>query len=413
MYRIAIFNDSKWRDLPGSVFIKNELHKSNPGQFDVRIISYHLWEHVLNLFNPHVVILNHAQGVRSKTIASRVRRNGGIALVLFNEGIVEFEQRAEIFRQQRGAPNIHEFLCWNDITADMVDGVTVGCPRFDVYGDYKKAIDTKGLFCDKHNLDKEKKIVLWADSWPSAKFTYSMQSFHRSNWTDLKNTIADKWQDPDKFADEQFNAQEKFKIYILGMKNTFPGIQMVVKSHPMSDFTKWANWCREHGITLLHSEYSFNAINAADFIVTKLGSITVAESWLLKKPAIKLWTDYYSSSSVEQYEADECNAEDYSQLLLAFESLLNDIDYGTGTREKYLNKWGLTPQGSSQVVAERIKSICHDHEFELRTETDLPSFENAVVQHDIMYGNQKLDAFGNWDKAVVQQDLSDWYVKIK
>jgi len=415
LYRVAIFNDSKWRDSPGSVFIKHELHKNNPGKFDVRIISYHLWEQVLNYFNPHVVMLNHAQGGRSLTIASKVRRNGGKALVLFNEGIVEFEQKAEIFRQQRGARDIEEFLCWNDITAEMVGGVTVGCPRFDIYGKYKGLIDYKGLFCDKHGLDNEKPIVLWADSWPSAKFAYSLQNFHRSNWNDLKNTVADKWEDPDEFAKGQFIALEKFKADIVSTKYLFPHVQMVVKSHPMSDRIRWETWCRENGVYLLHSEYSFNAINAADFVVTKLGSMTVAESWLLNKVAIKWGTDYFTASSVEQYEADPWNVDnDYSLLITAFEeALYGKHDWDGAERDSYLARWGLTPSGASFAVADRIKSTCYDNNYELRTNTDLVSFENAVVQHDLAYGNQKLDAFGNWDKAVFQQDIRDWMARIK
>lgn len=415
MYRVAIFNDSKWRDLPGSVFIKHAVRENSPGNFDVRIVSYHLWEQVLTYFNPHVVILNHAQGGRNLAIASRVRRNGGKVLVLFNEGIVEFEQKAEIFRQQNGSRDIEKFLCWNDTTAEMVGGVTVGCPRFDIYGEYRGLIDSRGLFCDKYGLDNEKPIVLWADSWPSAKFAYSLQNFHRSNWNDLKNTVADKWEDPDVFAKEQFLAQEKFKTDIVSTKHLYPHVQMVVKSHPMSDHIRWETWCKENGVYLLHSEYSFNAINAADFVVTKLGSMTVAEAWLRNRIAIKWGTDYFTASSVEQYEADSWNTEnDYSLFTAAFEeALYGEYVWDRKEIDSYLTKWGLTPSKASLEAARWIENVCNDYDYELRTNTDLVAFESEVVQHDVAYNNQKLDAFGNWDKAVSQQDVRDWMARIK
>jgi hypothetical protein len=190
---------------------------------------------------------------------------------------------------------------------------------------------------------------------------------------------------------------------------------MVVKSHPMSDAIRWEVWCRENGIHLLHSEYSFNAINAADFVVTKLGSMTVAEAWLLNKVAIKLGTDYFTASSEEQYEADPWNVGDnYSLLLTSFQEALDD-DYSWDRFEvdTYLQRWGLAPCDASVVVADRIKEMCLGTEFELRTNTNLANFESSVVQHDLAYGNQKLDAFGNWDKAVSQRDVKDWMVRIK
>ena len=87
MYRILLFNDSKWRDSFGTIILKLKLQELLPDAI-VEICSYHLWQSAIELFNPHLVVLNHIQGKRNKMIAKRkgtlagVATGGSIALLI-------------------------------------------------------------------------------------------------------------------------------------------------------------------------------------------------------------------------------------------------------------------------------------------------------------------------------------------
>lgn len=414
MKRVVIFTDSKWRDLPGAVYTKLHIESNENERYDVSVVSPHLWESVLSNYSPHVVILNHVQGSRNRHIASQTRRNGGIVLVQFNEGIIEFESKAKIFSDQKTSPDVGEFLCWNLETAKLVNGIPIGCPRFDTYGKMKHVINKRELFLDKYNLQHDKKIVLWNDSWPSARFTYQMQDFHRNNWRDLGNTAAKKWENADEFAVSQFKQQEQFKRYVLEAQEIFPEVQMIVKSHPMSDYLMWERWSADTGIPVIHGEYIFDAINAADVIVAKLGSITVAESWLLNKNVVKLGKDYYSASSSEQFEADILNVSNMHDLCSTIDMLLDTVagKAPPDGRGAYLTKWGLQPLDASKATADIVTGLLSVEGFNVRTDYRPIDFESSLIDYDRKSRASKMDNFGNWDKAITQRDVSQFQMRV-
>ncbi|MHC4181792.1 MAG: surface carbohydrate biosynthesis protein [Planctomycetota bacterium] len=410
MYRILIFNDSKWRDLPANVLLKYHLENSIPDCY-VQIVSFHLWNEAIHLFNPHLVILNHILGKRNKSIASHVKRNGGNVAVLYTEGIVEFKGKEDVFRLQQDANHVDLFLCWNDVVADLVGGnaVVVGSPRFDFYTHpLKKLIDSRGLFCDKYNLNHDDPIIVCGDSWPSAKFSYSMRSFHRNDWRDLGNVKADKWEDPDKFAEYQFQAQEHFKFLLLSIRNEYPLMQVVVKSHPMSDYQRWSSWCKEHGITLVHGEYIFNVLNAADVYISKLGSITIPEAWLLDTPTITLGTEYDTASSEEQlFLSPNTDSVDGLHILIE-DALVDELLIRDEEVNAYLTKWGMNKTDSANVVVDELVNLIYGKP----PSPNLGSFQQAVFKHDIQFSKAKADPFGNYDKTVLQSDVREWQRRI-
>jgi surface carbohydrate biosynthesis protein len=409
MYRILIFCDSKFRDLPSCVLIKYHLEQSIPDCY-VQIVSFHLWNEAISLFNPHLVVLNHILGKRNKAIASHVKRNGGNVVVLYTEGIVEFKGKEDVFRLQRDENHVDLFLCWNDVVSDLVgaNSVVVGSPRFDFYAPpLSKLMNSRELFCDKYGLNYDDPIIVCGDSWPSAKFSYSMRSFHRNDWNDLGNVKADKWKDPDKFAEYQFQAQEHFKFLLLSMRNEYPLMQVVVKSHPMSDYQRWNGWCKEHGITLVHGEYIFNVLNAADVYVSKLGSITIPEAWLLETPTITLGTEYDTASSEEQLLLSP-NTDKVDGLYYLIEDALIQEEFDFFEHNEYLYKWGMRVKDSAGLVADEIIFKLHGNP----PAPNLGSFQQAVFKHDIQFSKAKADPFGNYDKTVLQSDVREWQKKI-
>jgi surface carbohydrate biosynthesis protein len=417
MYRILIFTDSKYRDLPSSVLLKHTIQREYPDSTIV-ICSFNIWQQSIETFSPHLVILTHILGKRNKAIASYVRRNGGSVAVLFTEGIIEFKGKEAVFSAQKDSDYVDLFLCWNKEVAKLLGSkaVSVGSPRFDFYEKpLNSLIDSRGLFCDKYNLDYDRPILLMGDSWPSSKFKYSLKSFHRSDWKDLGNVKADKWADPDKFAEDQYAMQEQFKLYALAVIDAFPNIQVVIKSHPMSDFRRWSKWSSEHGVTLVHGEYVFNALNACDAYAAKTGSITIAEAWLLDKVAIKIGYEYDSASSKEQFDTDTWCANNIG----LFVDLAGDAVLGNGAgaspvddgHTEYLKKWGMLRRGSSaKTVTKKIGELLEGAR-PIR-EPRLINLKQAMSSHDMANIMPVVDGFGNFDKAITSQDVIYWYNRI-
>lgn len=408
-YRIILFCDSKFRDLPGTALVRYHLQQRLPDA-NIQIVTYHMWREAIESFAPHLVVLNHMQGKRNQMIASYVKRHGGLVVVQFNEGILEFENKAKVFESQQGSEYVDAFLCWNEQTAELVDGIIVGCPRFDIYTKpFNKLIDSRELFCDKYNLDANTPIVLLGDSWPSAKFKYSMQTFHRMDWRDLGNTVADEWSDPDKFAQYQFDQQEDFKLTTLVLRRNNPAFQYVIKTHPMSDYDRWQHWGGEYGIPIIHGEYIFNCLNAADVFIGKLGSITIAESWMSNTAALKLKSDYVTASSMEQMEVDGLN---YDSLTTIDEK--NEF-YSSLKMGKYLMRWGFVAPGNfaSSDTAAILEGLLENTQFTLRYEPDLPRLRKALSSHDLEHSLVKHDGFGNWGKATLRRDVFEWQHRIE
>jgi surface carbohydrate biosynthesis protein len=403
MYRILIFNDSKWRDLPANVLIKHHLEQSIPDCY-VQIVSFHLWNEAIQLFNPHLVVLNHILGKRNRAIASHVKRNGGNVAVLYTEGIVEFEGKEDVFRLQRETGYVDLFLCWNAVVSGLVgdNSVVVGSPRFDFYtSPLNSLIDSRELFCDKYELNHDDPIIVCGDSWPSAKFSYSMRSFYQNDMSDLGDPF------PDEFPARQFKAQEHFKFLILSIKDTYPLTQIVIKSHPMSDYQQWQRWCKEHGVILVHGEYIFNVLNAADVYISKLGSITIPEAWLLNTPTITLGTEYDTASSEEQLLLSP-NTDKVDGLHHLIEDALIDERGHDESINKYLKKWGMKGNDSVGLVSDELIELIHGYP----PSPNLGAFQQAVFKHDIQFSKAKADPFGNYDKTILQSDVRDWQRKI-
>lgn len=417
MYRILLFTDSKYRDLPSNVLLKHKLQKQIPNSIVV-VSSFNIWQPAIELFSPHLVVLTHILGKRNKAIASFVHRNGGVVAVLHTEGIIEFSGKAAVFTDQKDSDYVDLFLCWNKEVSKLVGtkSVVVGSPRFDFYREpFSKLVDSRELFCDKYGLDSDRPILLMGDSWPSAKFKYSLRSFHRNDWLDLGNVKADKWADPDKFAEGQFAMQEQFKLYALAIVDAYPDTQVVVKSHPMSDFRRWSKWASEHGITLVHGEYMFNALNAADIYATKTGSITVAEAWLSGKNAIKIGQEYDSSSSLEQHEVDDFNVSSVGEFVDMVGELTPPPDsIYLEKLPEYMKKWGMVRRGlSSNIVAKKLGSLLDNSDVAPIREPHLVQLQQAIHAHDVQNDFPVIDGFGNFDKAIISRDVSEWYTKIE
>jgi surface carbohydrate biosynthesis protein len=414
MYRILLFSDSKWRDLPGSVLLKLSLQNLLPDAI-IEICSFHVWEAAIELFNPHLVVLNHILGRRNKMIASYVKRHGGLVVVQFNEGIIDFDGQANVFKEQRGHKDVDLFLCWNELVSELVDGIVTGCPRFDIYGEsYNKLIDSKKLFCDKHNLDASKPLVIFGDSWPSAKFSYSMQAFHKDNWSDLVSSLTNRWDDANSFAQDQYEQQELLKFIIkYATIELRSKAQIVVSTHPMADFNTWQRWGNDNDVYILDREYIFNTLYATDVYISKLGSVSISEAWLVQTHTITLGQGPGTGAALDQYRANYFQTISEEDQYIGVVDLIKDAlesDFWVDDVKKdYLHKWGIKSNESARVSAQAMVDLLVDEQPEV-VKNNYQDFSLAIAQYDRAHGG-KLDSFGNWDKAVTQFDVHTWMRK--
>ncbi len=423
MYRVLLFSDSRYRDSFGSALIKHNLDKHYRNIL-TQVASFNYWQLAVEAFAPHVVVLNHMQGERNKMIARRIKNNGGIVVVQFNEGLLEFANKRPIFEMQRGSELVDSFLCWNQETADIVNGVAIGNPRFDIYGKYRNLIASPDYMKSKLGIPADKKVIVFGSSFPSGKFTYMLQNFHRNNWRELGNTLAKEWGDPDDFAEGQARYQKEFKSIILAAATTMSeDYHIAVAPHPMSDINMWRSFCEEYDLTMLHGNYIFDILSTADVYVGKLGSVTVGESWLMNKPTIKFDAGYRTASSEEQlygYQHDgqgnivrvEETAKNYPGL--RSDAIVPYIEMALKnaklTHDEYLKKWGIYPLGAGEKTAQSIANLLAVLKPTLLTEDslNLTGLAGGISSHDKTHGGYYVDSYGNHNKAVRQSDINHW-----
>lgn len=428
MYRVILFSDSRYRDSFGSSLVKYYLDTKYSNTL-TQVASFNYWQQALNTFAPHVVVLNHMQGERSKIIARHVKNNGGKVIVQFNEGLLEFANKRPIFEMQKGSELVDLFLCWNKETADLVDGVVIGNPRFDIYGKYKDLILSQAYMKSVFRIPQEKKVIVFGSSFPSSKFTYMLQSFHKSNWKELGNTLAKEWEDPEEFAKNQAMYQKQFKSAILTAALALPPDewQVTMAPHPMSDINMWREFCEEYAVTMLHGYYIHDILSMADVYVGKLGSVTIGESWLMNKRTIKFQAGYLTASSEEQLYGDELKGDTNTRVMETnlnypgIESdsiapyILNAIKSGVRDHTEYLKKWGIYPTNAGEKTADMIADVINKSQPQLLSESglDIVAYTSIVENHDTYHLHYRIDGYGNHNKAVRQVDIDKWLKLIR
>jgi surface carbohydrate biosynthesis protein len=411
MYRILLFSDVRFRDAPGSALVKYYLNQYPDTM--VLVASFNYWSEAINLFHPHAVVINHIQGTRNNRIARAVKNAGGTVFVQFNEGIIEFHNKQDIFLAQRDNDWVDHFLCWSKHTADLVGGQIIGCPRFDIYSpEFKSMIDSPELFRELHNIPSDKSLALFGSSFPSAKFTYMLQAFHASNWVDLGNNVAEEWASPEAFAASQHDNQKLFRGSAV-INDVVNGDKMhtVVKPHPMSDFNSWRMFSTEWGIPTVSSEYIFNALNAADVFVGKLGSLAVAEAWMLGKPAVRINFGYETSSSEDQLNADRLVVSSTSDIAAKLPEMIANPERTKeeiANAKRYTKEWGISTFGASRRTADFVYNNIKSRIVDYDSQPDVPKLLGIMANHDDTHRGFYMDGYGNFNKAVRWEDIVRW-----
>jgi hypothetical protein len=252
-----------------------------------------------------------------------------------------------------------------------------------------------------------------------------LKDFHKENWGDLENVLAEQWADANAFAEQCYERQELFKFTVIHTAMELqPNVQVIIATHPMSDFVHWQRWGELNDICVIDREYIFNSLAAADVYIGKLGSTSIGEAWLMGVPVLSLGMDFDSASSLEQHELlvsidsgrnidwekDYVRVVDIARDLLHFSREDSDVIYYEEI-PKYLSRWGYDFNDASGASAREIVNLLQQHQ-PVVEKGNYASFSQACVAHDKLYQN-KLDSYGNWDKAVTQADVTDWLNKAR
>lgn len=292
--RILLFGDSRWRDSFGLALVK---HTIGDG---AEVVSYDFYERAITSLKPHVVVLNHLMGERNTRIARMVWGYGGKVAVLPTEGRPNTPALTEWFISSNQDADL--FLAWNDRVRTRNNSVVTGCPRFQIYTTHKHLIEPRETFRDKHRIPRDADMVSVMSSFPQAKFRYMMSEFNRRDWRDLGITSIDGRENPDEFAEYEYQQLMKFRQSILGIM-AVSGSVFAVKAHPMEDVNTWMRFCDEFELRFVPQAYSHDMISASDAVYARIGCMTVIEASLVGVPVEKFGgaeKETYTSLDPEQ-----------------------------------------------------------------------------------------------------------------
>ncbi len=383
---------------------------TNYGFYTV-VCSFDLWQSAIQLFNPHIVVLNHLHGNRNKLIADHVKRQGGSVVVVPNEGRPNSSVIDNWFNEQLDNPNLDLYCAWNNLI-DHPKVIDTGCPRFDIYeSDILR--DTREEFCAKYGLNSSHKIIGITSSFPQAKFSYTHVEFNKNDWDDLNITSIDGREDSFGFAQSEYRNQQKFHLWIRQLIDAYPDYQYIWKPHPMEDIGAIDAYADELGIRIIRQDFIFNFLRACDVLVARIGCVTVQEAWLSNVPTIQLGlsSDERSGASEEAYEIG-CHADTAKQLLAVFPYV---DDPGPRTIEnayQYLNKYGyLTIDAAGEVT------IAINNEVEINLAMSNPTTRQLSKLNKLIWEHSQANYVPNLNtmhlgKSVVQQDVWEWSARL-
>lgn len=418
MYRIVQLCDSKFRDSVGHALLKHNL--LNSIESEIFTVSFDLAFQAVELLKPHVLVLNHAFGKRNRKLADYVKRQGGLVTVAFSEGRPNNSYQEDWYVSQSDPRYCDLFLSWNDTIASKITNVpveSVGCPRFDIYQEpYKQLINTRERFCERYNINPNKKIIGFTSSFPQSKFAIRNQQFNLSDWVDLKVSTIKGRENPTEFAQNEYQGLQEFRFWIRSVMHEYgDDFEYVVKPHPMCEQGEWDKFAADTGIHLIKADYIFNTLNAVDLLIARADCITHCDAWLLNKNSIHCMIGDVGQSGAGQ-EATEYGygkAYTHNELMLL-------IDYYFSNPEQpetneYLDKYGFTVQNSSQKCADAIVNLIKDrnpivNDILLSNKIQM----NQLLQkHDIEHFVPKVDFASHFGKASTRYAINEWINKIK
>lgn len=401
--------DHAYRDTPALAAIQTHLEKKH----QVLIVDIHLFSQVAELFQPHLVVINHLHDKARNRIVDSIRRRGGLCAVLPTEGRPNTIGQLEWTGKAFPAELCDLYLAWTEAAAayltPSVPRVIVGCPRFDFYGAYQKP----EVIASFYGLDPSRKIVTVASSFPQAKFAGFATDFLKSDWDNLGVSKIPGREDPEKVAQADAEALARFMSWIAACIHEHPECQFVIKPHPAEYTLPWQEFCAKHNATLMLTDYAWNLLAMSDLHLARVGCLTAAEAWLIGKPSIQLMCggDFIDGPTEEGLVGK--TAADLRELLEAFvwhDTVLSPLQV------TYAEKWLGSIGNSAQLAAEALGKLLEEKQpktafeftFEKRVELN-----RLLAEHSKQYAVPAPDHLGQYAKVVTRTSVRDWLNKLR
>jgi len=420
-YRVVLLADHRWRDLPGLVAVKVHLEKLDP-ELDCRVVDIHLLEQSVELFRPHLVVVNHLHEPDRNKIFDTVRRRGGLIAVAITEG--RGNNTALMEWTARGWPIrlCDLFLAWSEEFAQYlpseVNRIVTGCPRLDYhYAPLKALVNNRERSCAMYGLDPDKPIVTVASSFPQAKFANYGADFLLRDWERLGKTKIKGYEDPAHLAKSEMDAFLRFQGWLIALKRE-TGLQILVKPHPGEDVRFWQHFCDETGIRLMLGDYIFNLFAVSDVHVARVDCTTIPEAWMVGIPTVQcdLGEVGIDGAGAEAKELGEAVSSigDFIKSCLGF---LNDLsaEEVVGHTQAYCSKW-MGPRDASRKVAQALFGLLNERQPKTHIEPtweDLVKFHKTLQEHSNRNVLPSVDYLGQYSKATTQSAVDEWVMRIQ
>jgi surface carbohydrate biosynthesis protein len=420
VYRIAISADSKYRDSVGVALLKHELSKRLDAE--IQTISFDVAQQAIELFRPHVLVLNHVLGKRNERFANYVKRQGGLNVVAFNEGRNNTADQLDWFVKQNDNPDADLFLSWNDDTTNrMSKAATTGCPRFDIYrSPYDSLINSRTRFCERYGIDASKRIISFMSSFPQSKFAARNSSFNENDWLDLKVSTIPGRENPTEFARREYEGIQAFRFWIRTVMSHFGDeFEYIIKVHPLEEQSEWDRFASDTSIHLIKAEYVFNVINASDLVIARGDCVTHCDSWLLSKPTIHAMIGDVGVSGAGkdalQYGFGVARSPDELKRLVSSWANPSKKRIVANDPSEYLTRYGFNVERSASKCADAICNLIDERKPIVSDITldDRVNLSRLLQQHDINTFNNQVDFAGHFGKSANRNTINEWIKQIK
>lgn len=444
MARILIPVDHKWRDLPGTAFLKLVLEK----KFGHEVLICRQGHELLFCVNhrPDCVIFPHVYDDAKVEFARKARAMGIRVLLYPTEGIPSARYVDEYFSGKfTDLTNVDFQLCWGERARKIhLDYLTlpaeklevVGSSRFDFYrAPLNRVIPDRAGFMTKFGFNPEWKTILWTTNFAKASI-YEMNKGHY--FRDLQQYKAEKnvFSDVEEVALKDAATRNITADFIRRLCDEGIHFNLLVKPHPMES----PDYFREVLGTLptAHTrsalalgEYIWDVLHHADMVVQR-SCTTGIEAWFLGKPVLEMQVNpddqFYSNEDLK-----ECNdfITGYPAFSAAVRKYLADPSVSreqVAHRDRFIGEWCHQVDGRSTLrLAAFIDAYLERNPTQFRRRLDR-EFLKYLVKH-LLYGSlgipyyrplRKLfqsepekDHLGRFDKWITTEDVESWNSRLE
>ena len=420
-YRIFIVADHRWRDVPGLASVEIEIERLLP-ESQVLIADIHLTSQVVELFKPHVIVINHLHDKARNKIVDDVRRRGGLCIVLPTEGRPNTVTQLQWATHDFDLTLCDLYCCWSEafqenFAAVPVESQVTGSQRFDFYDPpLNRLVRTKEQTCDLYGLDPDKSIVTVASSFPNAKFSDYGTEFMVKDWENLGIDKIRGHEDPATFAKQEKVEFLRFQSWIQAIARE-RDYQIVVKPHPAESTKDWMQFCESIGVKVMLTDYIFNLFAISDCHLSRFGELTALEARSEFVPIIQCFVGD-KDKSLDEIEQEWVGVGDVvDNIADLLETIEECLIFGSETGiNPTVTKWlGEMPKASHRI-AQAIVNLVSEKSPKTYSE---PSYQERVELHQFLTKHDKqnriprADHIGQLGKAVTLSSINEWVQRIR